>query len=72
MKPYGPGVPLVADSSAWLRQRDAAFAGRWKATVDADLVVVCPVASLEILAAARDSLPSPRSTAPLPRFRTFL
>jgi hypothetical protein len=31
-----------------------AFAGRWKATLDTDLVVVCPVAALEILAAVRD------------------
>ena len=26
MKPYGPGIPLVVDTSAWVRQREAAFA----------------------------------------------
>lgn len=56
MKPYGPGIPLVVDGSAWLRQQDAAFAERWKATVRAGLVAVCPVAALEILSNARDEL----------------
>ena len=54
MKPYGPGIPLVVDSSAWLRQHHAAFAARWTATVHARLLVVCPVASLEILSSAWD------------------
>lgn len=54
MKPYGPGLPMVVDSSAWLRQRDVAFAGRWEATVRAGLIAVCPVAALELLASARD------------------
>ena len=54
MKPYGPGIPLVVDTSAWVRQRDAAFAGRWEATVRARLIAVCPVAALEIFATARD------------------
>jgi len=54
MKPYGPGVPLVVDTSAWVRQRDADVIGRWKATLAAGLMAVCPVAALEILASARD------------------
>lgn len=54
MTHYGPGVPLVVDTSAWVRQRDAAVVGRWKATLTAGLVAVCPVAALEILAGARD------------------
>ncbi len=54
MKPYGPGIPLVVDTSAWVRQRDAAFSGRWNATLDAELLAVCPVAALEMLATARD------------------
>lgn len=54
MTPYGPGIPLVADSSAWLRQHHAAFAGRWAATLRAGLIAVCPVASLEILSNARE------------------
>ena len=54
MRPYGPGVPLVIDTSAWVGQRDAGVAGRWRATLAAGLVAVCPVAALEILAGARD------------------
>jgi predicted nucleic acid-binding protein len=54
VKPYGPGVPLVVDTSAWVRQRDADVVERWKATLAAGLVAVCPVATLEILASARD------------------
>lgn len=51
---FGPGVPLVVDTSAWVRQRDAGVVERWKATLEAGLVAVCPVAALEILASARD------------------
>ena len=54
MTPYGPGVPLVADTSAWVRQRDPEVVERWKATLTAGLVAACPVATLEILAGARD------------------
>lgn len=54
MKPYGPGIPLVVDTSAWVRQRDATIVERWKATLTAGLIAVCPVATLEILASARD------------------
>jgi predicted nucleic acid-binding protein len=45
---------MVIDTSAWVRQRDAGVVGRWKATLAAGLVAVCPVAALEILAGARD------------------
>lgn len=54
MRPYGPGVRLVVDTSAWVRQRDAGVTERWKATLQAGLIAVCPVAALEMLAAARD------------------
>ncbi|CAN5150477.1 PIN domain nuclease [soil metagenome] len=54
MKPYGPGVPLVVDTSAWVRQREPHIVGRWKATLRAGLIASCPVAALEILASARD------------------
>jgi len=54
VKPYGPGVPLVIDTSAWVRQREPAVLGRWKSTLAAGLMASCPVASLEILAGARD------------------
>jgi predicted nucleic acid-binding protein len=52
--PYGPGIPLVVDTSAWVRQHDAKFATRWMATLRAGLIAVCPVASLEILLGSRD------------------
>lgn len=26
MRPYGPGIPLVVDTSAWVRQRNSAAA----------------------------------------------
>jgi predicted nucleic acid-binding protein len=54
VKPYGPGVPLVLDTSAWARQRDPAVVDRWKATLTAGLIAICPVAALEILASARN------------------
>lgn len=54
VRPYGSGVPLVVDTSAWVRQRDADVVGRWKATLAAGLIAVCPVAALEILTSARD------------------
>jgi predicted nucleic acid-binding protein len=52
--PYGPGVPLVVDTSAWVRQREPGVVERWKATLAAGLIACCPVAALEILAGARD------------------
>jgi predicted nucleic acid-binding protein len=54
VKPYGPGIPLVVDSSVWVRQRDVDVIARWKATLTAGLIAACPVAALEILASARD------------------
>ncbi len=54
MRPYGPGIPLVVDTSAWVRQREPAVVERWKATLAAGLVATCPVATLEILTGARD------------------
>ena len=53
-EPYGSGEPLVFDTSAWSRQRDPAVLARWLATDEADLLVVCPVVALELLASARD------------------
>jgi predicted nucleic acid-binding protein len=54
VKPYGPGIPLVVDTSAWVRQREPQVVGRWKATLEAGLMAVCPVAALEILTSSRD------------------
>lgn len=53
-EPYGAGAALVFDTSAWNRRTDPAVLARWAATRDADLLVVCPVVALELLAAARD------------------
>lgn len=52
--PFGSGLPLVIDSSAWHRQRLPGVHELWNATNDADLLVSCPAAALEILAGARD------------------
>ena len=54
MTPYGPGVPLVVDTSAWVRQREPGVVERWKATLAAGLIACCPVSALEILTGARD------------------
>jgi predicted nucleic acid-binding protein len=51
---YGSGTPLVFDTSAWNRQHEEAVLARWLATEEDDLLVVCPVVALELLAAARD------------------
>lgn len=53
MRPYGSGVPLVADTSAFVRQREPGVTERWRATAGAGLLASCPVAALEILATAR-------------------
>jgi predicted nucleic acid-binding protein len=52
-EPFGT-VPLVVDTSAWLRQREPAVRERWDATLRAGLLASCPVVALELLAAARD------------------
>ncbi len=51
-EPYGSGIPLVFDTSAWNRRTDPAVLPRWAATRDASLLAVCPVVALELLAAA--------------------
>jgi predicted nucleic acid-binding protein len=52
--PYGSGVPLVVDTSAWNRQEKPDIRNRWKATARSRLFVSCPAAALEILGATRD------------------
>jgi predicted nucleic acid-binding protein len=52
-EPYAT-IPLVPDTSAWIRQRDPAVRPRWDATLRAGLLASCPVVALELLAAARD------------------
>lgn len=51
--PFGPGIPLVIDSSGWHRQSQADVRERWKATARSGLLVSCPAATLEILSGAR-------------------
>jgi predicted nucleic acid-binding protein len=53
-EPYGSGGLLVFDTSAWNRQRDPMVLPRWRASAEADLLAVCPVVALELLASARD------------------
>jgi predicted nucleic acid-binding protein len=53
-EPFGSNVSLVFDTSAWNRQRDPSVAPRWRATLAAEMLVICPVVALELLAAARD------------------
>jgi predicted nucleic acid-binding protein len=52
--PFGPGIPLVIDASAWNRQRAPHVRERWLATNDSDLFASCPVAALEILTVTRN------------------
>jgi predicted nucleic acid-binding protein len=54
VRPFGSGVPLVVDTSAWARQREPGVADRWAATIEADRLASCPVAALEILTTVRD------------------
>jgi predicted nucleic acid-binding protein len=53
-EPYGSGEPLVFDTSAWNRQRHPSVLARWLATGEANLLCVCPVVALELLASARN------------------
>jgi predicted nucleic acid-binding protein len=52
--PFGTGLPLVIDTSAWNRQSKSQYRERWKATARADRLVACPVSSLEILGSTRN------------------
>lgn len=54
MTSLGSGVPLVIDTSAWVRQREARALARWEATGTDELLVSCPVAALEIFRTARN------------------
>jgi predicted nucleic acid-binding protein len=49
----GSGIPLVIDTSAWVRQRHPSAIEPWRATHEAKLLASCPVAALEILRTAR-------------------
>jgi predicted nucleic acid-binding protein len=50
----GSSLPLVIDTSAWNRQAEPDVFETWETAVEEGLLVSCPTATLEILAAARD------------------
>lgn len=52
--PFGSGLPLVIDTSAWNRQRQPATRPAWEATTAARLLRSCPVAAIEILSRTRN------------------
>jgi predicted nucleic acid-binding protein len=52
---YGTGVALVVDTSAWARQRHPTVEQSFRDTAEADLLVGCPVVSLELLTTARNA-----------------
>jgi predicted nucleic acid-binding protein len=52
--PFGSGLPLVIDTSAWNRQAEPGILEAWETAVEEDLLVCCPAAALEILSGARD------------------
>jgi predicted nucleic acid-binding protein len=54
MTSAGSSVPLVIDTSAWIRHREPAAIGRWKESLVAGRLVSCPVATLEIYGTARN------------------
>jgi hypothetical protein len=46
VEPFGT-VPLVLDTSAWVRQRDPAIRPRWEATLQAGLISASSVTSTQ-------------------------
>jgi len=52
--PFGSSLPLVIDTSAWNRQTERGVLADWEAALQAEQLVSCPAAALEILAATRD------------------
>lgn len=53
-EPFNDRVPLVIDTSAWVRHRNPRAVDRWQATNDASCLASCPAAALEILRTAQD------------------
>lgn len=54
MTPAQAGIPLVLDTSAWVRHRLAGAKAFWEAVEDSRRLVSCPVAALEITRMARN------------------
>jgi len=49
-----PGVPLVFDTSAWVRHRRPKALSFWEKARQSELLVSCPVAALEIFRMSRN------------------
>jgi predicted nucleic acid-binding protein len=49
-----PDLPLVIDTSAWMRHRQPQAASFLDSANELDLLVSCPVAALEVFRTARD------------------
>lgn len=54
MSALASGLPLVVDTSAWMRHRRPQASSFFGAANELDLLVSCPVAALEIFRTARD------------------
>lgn len=54
MSALGSGIPLVIDTSAWVRHRQARALPQWEAAGADELLVSCPVAALEMFRMARN------------------
>jgi predicted nucleic acid-binding protein len=54
MTVLGSGIPLVIDTSAWVRRRQPGALPSWEAAGADELLVSCPVAALEIFRMARN------------------
>jgi predicted nucleic acid-binding protein len=52
--PFGSGLPLVIDTSAWNRQQQPRIRPAWEATTAARLLRSCPAAAIEILSRTRN------------------
>lgn len=54
MSSPGSGIPLVIDTSAWVRHRQPGSIPHWEAAARSRLLVSCPVSALEIFRLARN------------------
>ena len=54
MTALGSGIPLVFDTSAWVRHRQPRALPLWEAARDDELLVSCPAAALEIFRMSRN------------------
>jgi predicted nucleic acid-binding protein len=52
--PAWSGIPLVVDTSAWMRLGAVKALPYWETVGQLDRLVSCPIAALEVIRAARD------------------